>query len=119
MIEYYAKNREKIRSYQNEYYKKNRHKSYEKALIKKYGITLDDYNMMYESQGGVCKICEQKCDHPQRNDIDTLCVDHCHETGKVRGLLCNKCNSLLGWARDNIETLAKAIDYLNETSTSK
>ena len=115
--EYYQKNREKMREYGNTYYKENRDKMYQNSLMRKYGVTLDDYDRMLEEQNGVCKICEGTCHHTQRRETGTLSVDHCHETGLVRGLLCSHCNSLLGWARDNTDTLRKAIDYL-ENSTA-
>lgn len=73
-----------------------------------YGISLDDYNAMFVSQNGCCDICERPAsDFPKK-----LVVDHCHETGKVRKLLCGLCNQMLGSAKENIKTLQKAIKYL-------
>ncbi len=61
---------------------------------------------MYEEQDGCCKICG-------RDDLlETLAIDHCHRNGKVRGLLCKKCNAGLGYFDDNIGKLKNAIDYL-------
>lgn len=74
--------------------------------FKKFGITEDDYNAMYIHQQGKCHICN--------TSKDVLCVDHCHKTGRVRGLLCQKCNSILGYCSDNIDTLNNAIKYLKE-----
>jgi hypothetical protein len=71
-----------------------------------YGLTLEQYEEMWIAQGGKCAICGK--DSPSR----LLCVDHDHETGKVRGLLCVHCNHLLGNARDKIQVLASAIQYL-------
>ena len=68
-----------------------------------YGV---DYDAMYEKQGGVCKIC--------RKNFASLHVDHDHETGKPRGLLCHNCNVMVGYSLENITTLANAITYLNE-----
>lgn len=73
----------------------------------KFGITLADYNEMLEQQEGLCAICRQ----PPRGQR-RLVVDHCHETGKVRQLLCHPCNSGMGLLQDNPELLAKAIQYL-------
>ena len=115
---YYAKNKERLAAANRERYANQRDVYYERMIYNNYGITLDDYNRMFEEQNGVCKICHETCDHPQRRKSGTLSIDHCHTTGKVRGLLCNQCNSLLGWARDNINTLQKAIEYL-ETSHTK
>lgn len=56
-----------------------------------YGLSLSEFEQMVLDQGGVCKICKKECPSGQR-----LSVDHCHETGKVRGLLCRGCNAHLG-----------------------
>ena len=77
--------------------------------MKKYGITLDQYQMMLESQKDVCAICK----NPETIFQGNLAVDHCHATGKVRGLLCSKCNTTLGKVKDSVEILQAAIDYLN------
>ena len=74
-------------------------------LINKYGITLEQKNKMIEDQHGRCAICKTEFDR-------TAYVDHCHKTDKIRGILCNKCNSGLGMFDDNAEILARAIDYL-------
>jgi hypothetical protein len=76
------------------------------TLIRKYGITLSQYNEMLASQNGVCKIC---------GEIDktkSLAVDHNHITGKVRGLLCSKCNTSIGMLHDNTEVAKNLIQYL-------
>ena len=75
----------------------------------KYGITLEDYNQMYDLQSGVCKICGQAETNGKR-----IAIDHNHITGKVRGLLCNHCNIGLGKFFDNPQLLQSAINYLNE-----
>ena len=80
----------------------------DKKLQLKFGITLSEYIDMKDSQGYRCAICgihEEYCDKQ-------LAVDHCHTTGNVRGLLCQKCNTGLGQFKDNVEFLKKAIDYL-------
>lgn len=83
-------------------------------LRKRYGITLDEYNTMLANQNGVCAICEQpeKRVDKRVNRVSYLAVDHCHETGKVRGLLCHTCNAMLGQSGDSIERLQQGIDYL-------
>jgi hypothetical protein len=73
-----------------------------------FGITLDDYEAMAEAQGHICAIC--------RLPKTPLCVDHCHVTGKVRGLLCHDCNKMLGFANDNTDVLSRAIEYLGGQS---
>lgn len=84
------------------------------SLRLKYDLTLEEYKSMFEKQCGVCAICgsAETVIDKQTGKIHTLCVDHCHKTGKVRGLLCHKCNSLLGYANDNVNILQKAQEYL-------
>lgn len=77
-------------------------------LKHRYGITEDDYHKMVEDQQCKCKICGSK-------PIKPLYVDHCHETKKVRGLLCHQCNVALGHMNDDPQRLEKAISYLNES----
>jgi Recombination endonuclease VII len=69
-----------------------------------YGISLEDYDVMFERQGGACAICK-------RTGV-TLCVDHCHLTGEVRGLLCIRCNSAIGFCSDDPAVLLAAAEYL-------
>lgn len=83
---------------------KDRRNSY---LKRKFGISLSEYEDMLVKQSGVCAICGK----PEQTDR-SLAVDHCHETGFVRGLLCVKCNTGMGNLGDNVEILQKAIDYL-------
>ena len=77
------------------------------ALKSKYGMTLDEYDELFDSQGGVCAICEER--EPQNK---LLAVDHCHETGKIRGLLCSMCNTAIGKLKDDPNLLDRAADYL-------
>jgi len=79
-------------------------------LQQQYGIDLDTYNKMLFEQNGCCAICGLH--HSEENKA--LAVDHCHTTGKVRGLLCINCNHMLGKAKDNVETLKAAIKYLKD-----
>lgn len=78
----------------------------EKMLKYFYGISMDDYNKQFELQNGVCHICNEN-----KYNI-ALCVDHCHETGKVRGLLCHGCNHVLGLFKDDANAFYQAIDYI-------
>lgn len=80
-----------------------------------YGITFERYCEMFEEQLGRCAICERKfeqktCYTSNRNN--KLCVDHNHDTGAVRGLLCGDCNRGIGFFRENKIALNKAIQYL-------
>ena len=81
----------------------------EEVLLSKYGLTLEAYDALLQAQGGKCKICREP---PMGNLGRPLTVDHDHQTGRIRGLLCVSCNSMLGMAKDNTTTLLKAIQYL-------
>lgn len=84
-------------------------REYNRALeLRKYGMTLEDLKKLYIAQDNKCKIC----DTPESELKQMLHVDHCHKTGKVRGLLCYGCNSGLGGFKDNVNNLRKAIEYL-------
>lgn len=82
-----------------------------KNLREKYGLTEESYEVLLVSQGSKCKICGA----PANLFVKPLYIDHCHTTGKVRGLLCSQCNTGLGMFKDNIETLQLAIEYLKES----
>lgn len=83
-------------------------KSREYHLGKKYGLTQEQYDEMLAAQGGGCWICRR----PPRPDI-ALHVDHDHETGRIRGLTCFRCNNALGDFNDDPALLARALDYLD------
>ena len=75
-----------------------------------YGMTPDDYNQMFEAQGGCCLLCGR---HQSELKL-TLCVDHNHETGVIRGLLCHNCNVAIALLQEDVEILQRAIQYLTE-----
>lgn len=77
----------------------------------KYGIDLAEYESLLLRQEGVCAICKQP-PRGQGKNASRLHLDHCHLTGKVRGLLCRRCNPALGAFDDDIEKLQRAINYL-------
>ncbi len=80
-----------------------------------YGITLAQYEAMLETQKHVCAICGQPETRVRgKRGLTRLAVDHDHVTGKVRGLLCAKCNAGIGHFNDSCLLLAKAIVYLRE-----
>lgn len=82
----------------------------------KVGTTIDEYFRVYEEQGGTCKLCPRKgtlqCIGGVEDRINVLVIDHCHVSGKFRGLLCYRCNLALGQIGDDISILERAIDYL-------
>lgn len=77
-----------------------------------FGISLGKYNEMHEAQKGVCAICSEPETITRYGKPRLLAVDHCHTTNKVRGLLCGNCNPMIGYAKDNIQVLERAIEYL-------
>ena len=77
-----------------------------------YGITFEEYQERLDLQGGVCAICDSPPPEGQRKKF--LCVDHDHETGEVRGILCDSCNRGIGLLGDNVDRLSIAISYLNQ-----
>lgn len=97
--------------YQRKWRAKNPDKVKNQHLKRKFGITLDQYNEMHKSQNGVCKICK----NPEPYKGYSLAVDHCHECGEIRGLLCSRCNRAIGWLEDSPERLIQAAIYLEET----
>lgn len=82
------------------------------TLKKLYGITVEEYERLHTEQGGVCKICGEPEKSKRAGRTRRLCVDHCHTTKIVRGLLCNACNHGIGKFRDIPQRLRDAADYL-------
>ena len=88
----------------------------DKQMFKKYGISLSTYNRMFIEQGGLCAICNL----PQKSTRnERLCIDHCHETGAVRGLLCDGCNRGIGLLKDDYRILERAAGYLRQTDEGR
>jgi hypothetical protein len=75
------------------------------SLKKRYGLTLEEFNSIRLSQMNVCAICKKSM---------KLVVDHCHISGRIRGLLCSNCNTGIGLLREDTDILKSAIDYLND-----
>lgn len=81
-------------------------------LKRKFGITLDDYEDMLFGQGGKCLICGE-----EQNGNKELSVDHDHRTGKIRGLLCSRCNTFVGYIESNPNLLSKVMNYIKSHKT--
>jgi hypothetical protein len=94
-----------------EYKVRNKIKTKNYELKRKFNISLEDYNNLLQNQKFSCAICnKQKSDKLNR----LLAVDHCHITGKIRGLLCTNCNMGIGNFQDNLDLLKIAIKYLEK-----
>lgn len=96
--------------YVREYRKTNRRDIYLTESARKYGITREQFAQMLERQSEKCATCFRAFDWDDKQAKPH--IDHCHKTGKIRGLLCNGCNSALGIINENIETLSNLIEYL-------
>lgn len=117
--EYWENNKERFREKRKEYYQDNKEFINKSKLMKIFGITVDEYYRMFDSQNGKCAVCGR----PQSECSRAFAVDHIHMTGYenlsstekkkyVRGLLCISCNTALGKLQDNPEILQKGIEYL-------
>jgi hypothetical protein len=100
---YYARHRAELIERMRSRYRADVHVA-EKERARRYGLSAADYNLMLARQDGVCAICKRSG--------RKLCVDHCHATGKVRGLLCSNCNRGLGFYNDNPVFTQAATAYL-------
>lgn len=125
---YRAKNREKIRAAQREDYRKNRAKrlaySHEhirrfpelyraRQLLRDYDMTIEQFQAIELTQGGKCAICfKPETAKNRAGVIKPLHVDHNHETQRVRGLICHRCNTMIGLALESPTILTSAIGYL-------
>lgn len=86
---------------------------YHRNLQRSFGIGLDEYLEKFKNQNGLCAICEKpETSLSQSKTLRRLAVDHCHVTGKIRELLCSRCNKTIGAAEDSIELLEKMKQYL-------
>lgn len=105
----YLKNKEYYKAKTKKWAEENKDrikKLYRSKHLKfKFNMTVEEYETMFNKQGGVCKICKLPSNKK-------LSIDHCHTTGKVRGLLCFTCNMGLGYFKDNDTLLNSAIKYL-------
>lgn len=114
---YYEKNKEKIKNRQN----KNRaritirhnkwskeNKEYITTYMRawRHGLTVDQMNLLLEQAGDNCPICNRGFDESVK------AIDHCHETGTIRGVICNKCNVAIGMFGESVDALKNSIDYL-------
>lgn len=99
---------------QNEFRAKNPRKDARKRTLAIYGLTEEDYDVLHTNQRGKCALCgaEELGDSKKKH----LAVDHDHKTGKVRALLCHKCNRGLGHFNDDLELLNKAVAYIAKYS---
>lgn len=96
------------------YFLKKKYEHYLISIKSRYGLTREQYEALLKKQNNVCAICLGEGDLRNTGEIIRLHVDHCHDTGKVRGLLCFRCNSGIGKFKDNVASLERAINYLKQ-----
>jgi hypothetical protein len=117
---YRENNKEKIREARAKYKQKLRDQGIKrktkekpgKAYKRLYGITEDDFQRMLKEQNYVCKICLQPETATRNGKVKRLSIDHCHTTGKVRGLICHSCNTVIGRYKDDAETFKRFVEHL-------
>lgn len=107
-------NPDRYRDYSQKYHHINYVQYQARRTARKYGLTYEAYVSMIEASNHKCAICgcEEKRRLGREERLTQLSVDHDHNTGKVRGLVCYGCNLIIGYANDNIEVLQSAINYL-------
>lgn len=112
--EYDARTPEGKRDYQR-IYRQNHFDTLRKSDLKKsFGITQGVYDFLFKKQNGVCAICKKSESAVRDGKVKWMAVDHCHSTMKIRGLLCQTCNSMLGQAKDDAATLRAGADYVEK-----
>lgn len=106
------KHRTRIHAVQKVWRSKNKDRLRAKNLCRTFGISIEQYDSMHYAQHGLCGICGQPESAVSGACIRRLAVDHCHRTGKIRGLLCSRCNAGIGYLGDSTARLTSAINYL-------
>jgi len=116
---HYQKNKVRIIAVAKKYREKNRERVLHAKRKQTYGITKEQYNKMLEQQNFVCAVCK----NPESSRVgkgncadykNSLSVDHNHKTGKIRGLLCSKCNRALGYLQESVEIMQSLISYIKK-----
>lgn len=110
---YYEENRDWVLSKAKQRYQLHPEKKRDEKLRRKYGISLAEWNLLFDSQGRKCAICRR--DHSLGFN-GSWHLDHNHQTNKIRKILCHACNTALGMVRDSVNILQKMIAYLQEHS---
>jgi len=105
---------QKLRGWQRRYREDNRKALSDGERKRKFGISPDRYAEMFNSQSGLCAICNQPETATRLGKVKALAVDHCHNTGVIRGLLCADCNTGIGKLKENIDIFQSAIQYLTK-----
>ena len=100
-------------TYQKQYRENNRRVLSDRERQRRFGITPEGYSELLKSQNGTCAICKQPETATRLGKVKALAVDHCHQSGAIRGLLCADCNTGIGKLRENTSIFLSAIRYLD------
>ena len=111
--EWVQKEKGRVNAYNNKRYhslsEEQKQAQNRRMHIRTYGIQPEDYDRMLTEQNGVCACCGGKETNPKKKHLS---IDHCHKTGEVRSLLCDRCNRGIGALNDDLDILRKAVVYL-------
>lgn len=111
-----TENKDHVRVYRRDYKDRDRRRDRERHFAKSYGITMDDYEAILAAQGAKCALCSISAESSPRK---RLFVDHCHETGRVRGLLCDGCNKSLGVIEKYRDKLSSMLEYADNAEANR
>lgn len=82
-------------------------------LKHKYNLDIDEYDRKIDEQGGICPICKRSPEsHPKSTRYKFFPVDHCHRTGKIRGIICHDCNLAIGLLQEDVDRIGRIVSYL-------
>ncbi len=106
---------------QRNYYRKDPQAGMDRNLYARFKLRRSEYNNLVSEQGNKCAICFKPETYINRklNSPNPLSIDHDHKTGRIRELLCQKCNAILGMSNDSIEILQEAINYLRRAKAAE
>ena len=113
-IEKFGKKKKFAMGYDYECRDCHNQKARQKNIETNFGITMTEFGAMEKAQGGGCAICGRQERRTRRGRLARLAVDHDHETGEVRGLLCARCNAAIGLFDDELQILENAVEYLRK-----
>lgn len=112
--EYRERKWAQAKAYEADWRKDNPEEARIKTKRSRYNLTREEYDELVEQSQGLCAICRRPESLTLQGRVCMLAIDHCHKTGKVRGMLCSECNKGLGNFNDDTGRMAKAITYLEQ-----
>jgi hypothetical protein len=120
LVKKYGYSKEKKAAWRRKYQTsaKGRADKLKYRLQRRYGLSVQEFERMLAQQNGVCAICREP-ESKKRNGVFALSVDHCHLTGRVRALLCGRCNSAIGYLRESPLLARAAATYLEQQLTKE